>query len=53
MVGDRLDTDILFGKHGGFKTCLVESGCHQMEDIMNAEKHKQPDYIISSVAEFI
>lgn len=26
MVGDRLDTDIMFGKNGGLATCLVLSG---------------------------
>jgi phosphoglycolate phosphatase-like HAD superfamily hydrolase len=26
MVGDRLDTDIMFGKNGGLRTALVLSG---------------------------
>ena len=26
MVGDRLDTDVLFGQHGGLTTMLVLSG---------------------------
>jgi hypothetical protein len=26
QVGDRLDTDIMFGKNGGLTTCLVLSG---------------------------
>ncbi|CAJ0586047.1 unnamed protein product, partial [Mesorhabditis spiculigera] len=33
MVGDRLNTDIVFGKKHGLKTLLVLSGCHQLEDV--------------------
>jgi hypothetical protein len=36
MIGDRFDTDIRAGRSCGIKTCLVESGCHQMD--------VQPDY---------
>lgn len=32
MVGDRLDTDIQFGKDGGLSTLLVLSGMRQVHD---------------------
>lgn len=36
MVGDRYDTDIRTGNDAGWRTCLVESGCHR-EDTHAAE----------------
>jgi len=35
MVGDRLDTDIMFGKNGGLSTCLVLSGESQAFPVEN------------------
>ena len=36
MVGDRLDTDILFGKNGGLTTCLVLSGMNPPSQICHS-----------------
>ena len=35
MNGDKLSTDILFGKRAGVKTVLVETGCNSKVDIEN------------------
>ena len=56
MVGDRLDTDIEFGKNGGLKTLLVLSGVTREEELQRILKDtssdKLPDFIASSLADF-
>ncbi|VDM81010.1 unnamed protein product [Strongylus vulgaris] len=48
MVGDRMNTDVKFGRDHGLKTLLVLSGCHQLEDITNNRQNDRfdmvPDY---------
>jgi phosphoglycolate phosphatase len=39
MVGDRLDTDIMFGKNGGLTTCLVLSGTSGWAGLMAEGTH--------------
>ncbi|KAK7469224.1 hypothetical protein VKT23_003713 [Stygiomarasmius scandens] len=54
MVGDRLNTDILFGQAGGVSTLLVMTGITTESDITgpNASPIK-PDYITSSIADIL
>mmetsp|Transcript_58910 Transcript_58910/g.175249 ORF Transcript_58910/g.175249 Transcript_58910/m.175249 type:complete len:313 (-) Transcript_58910:61-999(-) len=53
MVGDRLDTDILFGAENGLHTLLVLCGVTS-EDMMHAQKDKiTPDWFTDSISEFL
>ncbi|XP_010554749.1 PREDICTED: phosphoglycolate phosphatase 2 [Tarenaya hassleriana] len=53
MVGDRLDTDILFGQNAGCKTLLVLSGV-TTESALRQEGNKvQPDYYTSTVSDIV
>ena len=49
MVGDRLDTDILFGQQGGLHTCLVLTGVSRLDDI-GAIK---PDHVVDSLVRLL
>ncbi|EFN52873.1 hypothetical protein CHLNCDRAFT_58743 [Chlorella variabilis] len=50
MVGDRLDTDILFGKNGGLTTMLCLSGVTTEEQLLSPENSIHPDCYMDSLA---
>lgn len=57
MVGDRLMTDIQFGKKVGVKTALALSGAQKLRDLEalagTEAKGELPDYVIDSLADFL
>ena len=53
MVGDRLDTDILFGQNNGLKSCLTLSGVTAEEKLLSPENKVKPDYYVDSIAQFM
>ena len=52
MVGDRLDTDIMFGASNGLLSCLTLSGVTTEEKALSPENQIKPDYYVGSIAEF-
>jgi phosphoglycolate/pyridoxal phosphate phosphatase family enzyme len=53
MVGDRLDTDILFGTHNGLRSILVLSGNTTEEKLLSDENQIAPGYYCNSIADFV
>jgi ribonucleotide monophosphatase NagD (HAD superfamily) len=68
MIGDRLDTDMLFGIKSGIKTCLVFTGiiCRKimsififfqgiasLEDLQETAVEHQPDFYISGLGNIV
>lgn len=53
MVGDRLDTDILFGQNNGLLSCLTLSGVTTIEKLTSAENKIKPDFYVDSIADFL
>ncbi|KAH8486123.1 hypothetical protein H0E87_027555 [Populus deltoides] len=53
MVGDRLNTDILFGQNAGCKTLLVLSGVTTQTTLQDPSNRVQPDYYTSQVSDLL
>ena len=53
MVGDRLDTDILFGNDNGLKSCLTLSGVTTKEKLLSKENKVIPDFYVDSIADYL
>jgi len=53
MVGDRLDTDIMFGQNGGLRTMLVLSGVTREETLLSEENSIHPDLYTSKLADLL
>lgn len=64
MIGDRLNTDILFGKNNNFQTLLVETGVHKLDKVQEIIKELEngatdpdlenqiPDFYLSALGDF-
>uniref|UniRef100_A0A8C7ZYQ4 Pyridoxal (pyridoxine, vitamin B6) phosphatase n=1 Tax=Oryzias sinensis TaxID=183150 RepID=A0A8C7ZYQ4_9TELE len=60
MVGDRLETDMLFGFNCGLDTMLTLTGVSQMEDAqeyrnsdLSTNHSLVPDYVVDTIADFL
>ena len=52
MVGDRLDTDVLFGTENGLQSLLVLSGVTSEAKLLSDDNTITPDYYTDSIADF-
>jgi 4-nitrophenyl phosphatase/phosphoglycolate phosphatase len=52
MVGDRLDTDIVFGASNGLHTVLTLSGVTTEKALLSADNAIIPDYYVDSIKDF-
>lgn len=52
MVGDRMDTDVLFGHGGGLQTLLVLSGASSKDNVLEScAEVVLPDFYALSIAD--
>lgn len=52
MVGDRLDTDVLFGTENGLQSLLVLSGVTTEQKLLSPENTITPDYYADTINDF-
>lgn len=50
MVGDRIDTDIEFGRSAGMATLFVDSGSTAAATALSAQAAQRPDFLAPSIA---
>lgn len=53
MVGDRLDTDVLFGINHGLRTVLVLSGVTSQDQLLSDQTNIRPEYYMTSIADLL
>lgn len=53
MIGDRIDSDLYFGKNAGFNTCIVLSGVSNLQMLKELDPEKKPDYYANSIASIL
>ncbi|KAI9291124.1 putative 4-nitrophenylphosphatase [Neoconidiobolus thromboides FSU 785] len=53
MIGDRLDTDILFGKNANMFTLLVLSGVTDIKVLEKKENNIYPDFMIEDLTKIL
>ena len=53
MVGDRLDTDVLFGTDNGLQSLLVLSGVTSEEKLLSPENSITPDFYADTINDFL
>lgn len=60
MVGDRLETDMLFGSNCGLDTMLTLTGVSQIEEAqeyrnsdLSTNRSYVPDYVVDTIADFL
>lgn len=53
MVGDRLDTDILFGKNAGCRTLLVLSGVTSLSTLEDPSNEIHPEYYSGKLSDVL
>lgn len=49
MIGDNLDTDMIFGNRGQISTCAVLKSVSTEDEILKAEGLRKPKYYCESI----
>jgi len=52
MVGDRLDTDVLFGTDNGLRTCLTLSGVTTEQKLLSPTNSIRPEFYVDTIVDF-